>query len=407
MATSSPPEVPGRARRWQESTPLYLLYCLGLVVLVNTLIAVVLAMLRSSSSFAISFVHSQAIGLSVFALMFGPLLLMRRESGWRRLLLLGLCGLSIPAGFAIGLEVATRIVGQPSPLHGDAAGRSGLAGFMILTAIVSVVFGLFSWQRGRVAALELEAAHARERASLERMRAEAASHQAMEARFALLRAQLEPHMLFNTLANLRSLIRQNPEQALAMMDRLNAWLRATLSASRRDTVTLADEFALLRDYLALIAIRMGERLQVRLELPATLADAPVPALLLQPLVENAVRHGLEPLAEGGSIVISARLRAERLQLLVEDSGAGFVQAEAPDQGAEPDPGAMPRQGDISERAGSGFGLQQVRQRLQTLYGDRATLSIRSPWPKAAGAATGTSIMIDLPREPATRPPPHD
>src|SRR5690606_22156517 len=133
-----------------------------------------------------------------------------------------------------------------------------------------------------------------------RLEQEEAQRQASEARLRLLESQLEPHMLFNTLANLRALIGSDPPRAVEMLDRLNAFLRATLAASRSaagaQRHTLRDEFARLDDYLALMAVRMGPRLRVVLSLPEPLADCPVPALLLQPLVENAIRHGLEPSA---------------------------------------------------------------------------------------------------------------
>ena len=364
---------------------------LAAVALINTGIAVMLTLLVGRGNFATNLLHSQAIGLSVYLLMYGPLTLLRGQTGVRRWAWLGLCALAIPAGFVIGFELSARLMGMASPLFNGVPGYEGLGGFLVLTVIVSVGCGLFFWQRGQVAALAVEAAQASERASVERMRAEAASHQAMEARFALLRAQLEPHMLFNTLANVRTLIAFDPVHAQAMMDRLIAWLRATLSASRRDTVSLADEFALLHDYLLLIAMRMGPRLQFRLDLPEELNDWAVPALLLQPLVENAVRHGLEPLVEGGVITVTASRHQNGLRLVVEDTGAGFAAKVAP----AGDAGTMD--------ASSGFGQTQVRQRLSTLYGDRAGLTIDSPRPDARDPdqPPGTRITIDLPRDPGS------
>ena len=132
-----------------------------------------------------------------------------------------------------------------------------------------------------------------ERLSSMRIQAEAAQRQAAENQLQLLQSQLEPHMLFNTLANLRVLIGIDPERAQAMLDRLIAFLRATLNASRRPSHPLAAEFTHLDDYLALMAVRMGPRLQVHFDLPEALGPLPVPPLLLQPLVENAIKHGLE------------------------------------------------------------------------------------------------------------------
>ena len=188
---------------------------------------------------------------------------------------------------------------------------------------------------------------------------EASRRQASEAQLMLLQSQLEPHMLFNTLANLRALIGSDPERATAMLDRLNGFLRATLEASRESPTghhTLHAEFERLRDYLELMGVRMGERLRFELHLPPKLAQHPVPPLLLQPLVENAIKHGLEPKLEGGMVRVSASAEAGMLTLAVEDTGLGL--AHAPLQ---------------SNRAG--FGLRQVRERLASAYGTTATMNL--------------------------------
>jgi LytS/YehU family sensor histidine kinase len=182
-------------------------------------------------------------------------------------------------------------------------------------------------------------------------------------------------MLFNTLANLRVLVATDPPRAQAMLDHLIAYLRATLGASRGTLHPLADEFARVADYLALMAVRMGPRLAFTLDLPESLAQASVPPLLLQPLVENAIRHGLEPQVEGGRIDVQARLLEDaRIQLAVRDTGAGLTGAGL--NGGAPD--------------GSGFGLQQVRERLATLYGAAGTLEL------IAGSAGGTSATVTFP-----------
>jgi signal transduction histidine kinase len=196
--------------------------------------------------------------------------------------------------------------------------------------------------------------------------------QATETRLKLLESQLEPHMLFNTLANLRALIGTDPERATAMLDRLNGYLRATLKASRTEATTgshtLADEFARLRDYLELMAVRMGPRLRYTLDLPQELAGQSLPPLLLQPLVENCIRHGLEPSLEGGEVRVTARL-----------GGSGALEVEVSDTGVgcEPEPRA-------------GFGHTQVRERLETAYAGRARLQ----WQSRPGG--GTRALLTLP-----------
>jgi sensor histidine kinase YesM len=219
-----------------------------------------------------------------------------------------------------------------------------------------------------------------ERLAAARAAAEAAQRQSTEARLALLQSQLEPHMLFNTLANLRVLIGLDPPRAQQMLDRLIAFLRTTLAASQASMHPLAREFEWLDDYLALMKVRMGERLAVHLALPADLAALPVPPLLLQPLVENAVRHGIEPRPGPCRIEVSAERDGDRLRLVVRDTGVGLARAEAP-------------------RPGGGFGLRQVRERLTTLYGARATLRLE----EAEGPEGGTLAALSLPLQ----PPPQD
>lgn len=273
--------------------------------------------------------------------------------GWRGLLL---TAVGITVGFGLGTPMADWLRG--SNTRDDAWDRS-LA--LLITIAAGVVASFYFHARGRTAAMAAEIA--------------AAERDASEARLKLLEAQLEPHMLFNTLANLRALIATDPPRALAMLDRLNGYLRATLGGSRRISHPLSDEFERLSDYLSLMAVRMGPRLRTSLDLPAELGALPVPPLLLQPLVENAIRHGLEPQVAGGEIRVQARRerRADGTWLLlrVEDDGAGLP------------PG-------VASAGSDGFGLTQVRERLRTLHGDRAMLALQ---PRAGG---GTLATLSLP-----------
>jgi signal transduction histidine kinase len=200
---------------------------------------------------------------------------------------------------------------------------------------------------------------------------QAAQRQSAEHQLKLLESQLEPHMLFNTLANLRVLIGADPKRAQAMLDQLIAFLRATLAGSRAPQHPLRAEFARLADYLALMQVRMGDRLQTRFELPEALAALPVPPLLLQPLVENCIKHGLEPAVAGGRIDMRAAREGGVLVLTVRDTGAGLA---------------------TPSIDGTKFGLVQVRERLAALYGERASLSLSN----AGDAEGGTLATIRLP-----------
>ncbi|MBS0450878.1 MAG: histidine kinase [Proteobacteria bacterium] len=235
---------------------------------------------------------------------------------------------------------------------------------LIITVMAGVLGSYFFYSRGHSSALAA--------------RVTAAERDATEARLKLLETQLEPHMLFNTLANLRVLIATDPTRAIAMLDRLNNYLRATLSGSRALTHPLSAEFERLGDYLSLMAVRMGSRLRFSLDLPAELAGELVPPLILQPLVENSIRHGLEPKVEGGEIVVRAR-RTDGMLMLIEvsDTGIGIDIDEATALAAANDPGGS-------------FGLGHIRERLATVYGPRGQLEI------GALPTGGTRAVVHIP-----------
>lgn len=181
-----------------------------------------------------------------------------------------------------------------------------------------------------------------------------------QAHLNLLRSQLDPHMLFNTLSNLDDLIDESPDQAHAMLAHLIGFLRSTLGGSRVTQHALEDEFKLASDYLSLMQIRMGSRLQASLSLPPELSDTLVPAMLLQPLVENAIKHGLEARKDGGLLKVTAQAQSGELILRVSNSGAGH-------------PPVAIRDG---AHQGGGFGLRHVTDRLQALYGAAASLKLQ-------------------------------
>ena len=282
-------------------------------------------------------------------------------TGWRWMA--PLMGAGIVLGPMGGTALADWLTGRVSP----SMFNPGAAGVTLTLALSVLGSGL-----------ALFAMSSMERLASARAATEAAQRLAAENQLKLLESQLEPHMLFNTLANLRVLIGIDPPQAQAMLDRMIGFLRATLDASRAGMHPLAAEFERIDDYLALIAIRMGPRLQVALDLPDELRNLPVPPLLLQPLVENGIKHGLEPKVEGGRVEVRARRVGASLVLSVRDTGLGLEGASA-------------------ETAGTRFGLQQVRERLRTLYGAAARLTIESA-PDAEGGALAT-LTLPLPAGP--------
>ena len=298
-----------------------------------------------SERFGINLVYSLCIGLLTYAAIDLP-----RRRLWLRgpALLVGLALLAAPIGWFGGSFIASVLLGEswgPGRLSTNA-----MLGFLALTAGAGLVGTFFFWTRERLAESERAAA---------------------EAHLKLLQAQIEPHFLFNTLANLNELIALDPPRAQAMLGHLDAYLRAALATTRSDACTLAQEFALLHGYLEILAIRMGPRLAYSLDLPDELAHARLPPMLLQPLVENAIRHGLEPKLEGGSLRVAARAQGRELVLTVEDSGLGFGTASA---------------------AGTGVGLGHVQERLAALFGGAASATI------AAGDGSGVRVTLRLPLE---------
>jgi hypothetical protein len=309
-------------------------------------------------------VFSECVGLTMLAC---ALLLQRQRrlaalASGRRWLLTGL--IAIPAGYLVGHQIAFLLLGEPMRMVGHQH-----------ISLVPMLFTLL------VGGLGLRHVVTREQLAREAAARAEAQRLALEAQLRLLRTQLEPHMLFNTLANLRGLVREDADSAEAMIDRLIVYLRATLAASQTDTVPLHREFAQLQAYLGIMALRMGPRLSFRLTLPDGLRDTPVPPMLLQPLVENAIRHGLEPKVGPGHITVTACSTGNGIAVHVDDDGLGLA---TPDQAPAPETGA-------DDAARSGYGLRHVRERLQAVHGPGARLDIVQRQP----AGVRSSVFLPL------------
>jgi len=227
---------------------------------------------------------------------------------------------------------------------------------------------------GRLRA-EAQASVATETAETEQLR-----RQVAEAQMAAMHAQLEPHFLFNTLASIDHLIQTDPPRASRMQQSLIALLRATMPNLREGKAqlrrTLGEELAVIHPYLDILKTRMEERLQTNLQVPPGLLSAEFPPMMLQSLVENAIKHGLEPKPQGGEITIEALVADGRLLVNVCDTGVGF--------GASPPTAANPTIAPL------GSGLVNIRERLKHLYGTEATLTIARNEPE------GTTVRISLP-----------
>ena len=309
-------------------------------------------------------VYSVFIGTSTWAMidLGRHLVPSSAETGWPQ----GAAGWLLPgvgivAGYFTGTLAGDLWFGWSS---WDGRASAQLRASILITFIAGASVTYYFYTKNKASYLETKMSEAR--------------HQAAEARLKLLETQIEPHMLFNTLANLRALIATDTDAALTMLDRMNDYLRATLKASRATLHPLQTEFDRLDDYLALMAVRMGPRLQFTLDLPHELASLSVPPLLLQPIVENSIKHGLEPKVEGGSITVRARCTHKVLTLEVLDTGVGMA--------------ASGQSAATSKENEGGFGLAQVRERLATAYGPAATIKVVANYP------TGTGTIITFPCE---------
>lgn len=267
--------------------------------------------------------------------------------------------LCVIVGYFLGVHLGNMIIGDPEVAL-TMTTRTRMVSLSIATGLIPAMFVTFYYYSvSRISRIELQA--------------QTALRSAVESQLKLLESQLEPHMLFNTLANLRVLMIDDPRRAQGMLDRLIGYLRGTLSASRAKMHPLHSEFDRILDYLELMAIRMGSRLHFEIALPPALSDAPCPPFLLQPLVENAIKHGLEPQVQGGRIYVTAKLEGRVMILRVRDTGAGLSGAST---------------------EGTHFGMKQVRERLAALYGSRASV-VLAPAADAEGGAVAT-VSIPMP-----------
>ena len=221
--------------------------------------------------------------------------------------------------------------------------------FTFLLIVLSIVTKIMAAGRFKAEAKAVVATEIAESEALKR--------QVVEARMAAMQAQVEPHFLFNTLASIDHLIETDPKRASQMQKNLIALLRASMPAMREAHPTahnLGREMAVIRPYLEILKVRMEDRLQIDVAVPEGLLSAEFPSMMIQSLVENAIKHGLEPKAEGGTLTVRAEIVHGKLAVTVADTGLGFGKAAT---------------------AGTGTGLSNIRERLKLLYGNRASMSV--------------------------------
>ena len=353
-------------RRWRPST-------LRNLILTGILCAVIAAIISTTiAAFGGSLTWKRISDITTVTVCIGYvqhyvykffITMARRRSSWARWIMHpAILGLVLPVGgIYIGYSLGLAIVTRGTVFRFNEGWRE-----FVFASCIAIAVGWALWES--VEASRKREVEARERAELEASVARADRERAT-AELKTLRAQVEPHFLYNTLSNVVSLIDREPATAKHMTERLIGYLRHTLDASRRDNATVGDELTIVNDYLEILRLRMGERLVFSIDATDAVRALPLSPMLLQPLVENAIKHGLEPKIEGGRVTVSAAIADGALAIRVEDTGLGF--------------------GVATDTAGSGSGLMNVRARLKALYGDDAKLTIEQP-------KEGTRICITMP-----------
>ena len=333
---------------------------IALLALFNSLIASYLSAVYNDY-FSVSLLFAQIIGFTIYATVN---LLSCTKLCYEPLILYGL---AIPIGSGVGVSLSYFSLGTilQSNFAEHFAADSGPGG--VLYAVLNGLFfgsviSYFYYSKYVLLDSNRELTEQqRKRAELERA--------ASVSQLKILQAQIEPHFLHNIMANVISLIDSDPKQAQRMLQHLAELLRVALKRTRAEHISLREELEVVESYLQIQQIRLGDRLQYRMEIEPQALDASLPPLSIQPLVENSLRHGIEPSHTGGLVLITAAVKEHKLHISVSNNGVGI---------------------EHSGMGGSGVSLNNLRSRLMTLYGDEASLRLSPQQP------SGMQTLIELP-----------
>lgn len=342
-----------------EITPGYAAKSLLLTVVFNTIIATFLTIVKYGDGlFLTNFIFSQCIGLSICSSILTAHYLVKPKHPIVQLLV-HLGGLT--AGSLAGILLGTIFTGNnPSIFFRE-------YGFVIQLVFLGLMFGsiiiYFFSSREKLSVSEAQVHE-------ERIKRLTSEKRAAEADLKRLQAQIEPHFLFNTLSNILSLQDTDPEKSKCMLADLINYLRTALARTRSRSTTIGQEMELVRAYMNIHSVRMGERLRYKIEVPDRIMKLSFPPMMIQPLVENAIMHGLSPKLEGGEITISVVETGKIIRLVVTDTGVGF-----------------------NSNGERGIGLANIRERLQSIYNDRGRLILEENEP------CGVKAIIEVPHGP--------
>ena len=324
----------------------------------NTLLALFWSAILQGSGFSENFFFCQGIGITVFFLTLPILSLLKFKHLLLRPILVTLAGIAATLGLT---WILSAVSGRNIPALID--NRYGLyIQTLLLNTMFVIITGFTIISREKMTAAQ---AHMQQ----ERIMRLTSEKRAAETHLKFLQAQIEPHFLFNTLSTILSLLDSDSNKGKAMLIDFIRYLRISLSKTRRESSTIEEEITLVTAFLGLYKVRMEERLEFEIQLPDNLKRHPMPPMIVQPLVENAIRHGLQDKRSGGKIFIRVGRAEDRIRLEVADTGNGFD----------------------TERPG-GTGLSNVRSRLKSIYGDAARLILEDNRP------SGLRATIEVPHE---------
>lgn len=323
----------------------------------NTMFALAATVIGPFKNFLPNFIMAHSLGITVsLAILFSVLIF--RPRTWKLFLLIA--GIDICFGLFIGLQISFIILRYFFDIvlswqTQNLGPQAMLAGIMASAVILYFL------------TTKIRLRYRNEMIEQEKIKRMAVEKESLLANLRMLQAQIEPHFLFNTLSNILSLIDTKPDKGKSMLLDLTKYLRTSLSRTLPEKTMLSQEITMIKAYLDIQKIRMDERLNYTIDVPDNLWQHPFPPMLLQPLVENALKHGLEPKVEGGEIVIRAIRDNGLLKVEVSDTGLGF-----------------------SDFDTSRVGITNVRERLGLLFGEKGRLIIEENKPH------GVRAIIEVP-----------
>ncbi len=320
----------------------------------DIIIAIFLTAIHFGDTFLINFIISQCIGLSICTCVLIALHFLPSD---RPILQAIRVAVALIIGTICGSYLGALVSGlSPAVLFERATLFQLLAIGVIFGSIITYFFS----SREQIAESQAQIQE-------EKIKRLTSEKKVAEAHLKLLQAQIEPHFLFNTLSNVLSLLDTDPKKGKSMLVDFVQYLRVSLSKIREDKATLGQEMEMIRAYLSIFKVRMGDRLKYQINLPKSLETISFPPMLIQPLVENAIKHGLEPKIDGGEIIIGGEEKNGFLRLEVIDTGLGFTENRDP-----------------------GLGLSSIRERLESIYGNRGRLILEENQPH------GLKATIEVP-----------